>query len=577
VPPGYPGENTGTGVDRKPPHTPRRSGVRPPGARGLQRALALRTRQLRAVGEITAALATATELAPTLDVITRITSDVMGVASCSIYLLDARQDRIVLRATTGLAKAAIGVASLASGEGLTGWTIAHGRPLAARDARRDPRFHLLPETAEERLCSLLAVPLTVQGRTIGAMNVQTVAPHDFAADEVELLAVIANLAAGALEKAALHDRMQQQIRELEGLVTVSRTVTSPLYLDEVLGIVAEMAAHVMGTAAVALHLVEEPGGRLALRATHPARPAPPLAAPAGEPLVARVAKGARPLAVADLGRAAGAEERALAAAGAAAFLGVPLVVRDRVVGVLSCTAAAPHDFGPKEIDLFSMLASQTALAIENARLAFNATVVREMHHRVKNNLQTVAMLLRLQLGAAADERTRAILGDAMSRILSIAAVHETLSEQGLRQVDVRQVLERIGRSVVDMTPGTQLTLEVAGDPLSLPSRAATSLALAAAELMQNAVKHAFRGRPAGRVVVTVTAGAAEHTVTVSDDGGGAADAGAAPAGPARKGLGLEIVETLVASDLKGRFTLEHTAAGTRATIAFPATLNGESP
>jgi len=116
----------------------------------------------------------------------------------------------------------------------------------------------LPETAEERLCSLLAVPLAVQGRTIGAMNVQTVAPHDFAADEVELLAVIANLAAGALEKAALHDRMQQQIRELEGLVTVSRTVTSPLYLDEVLGIVAEMAAHVMGTAAVtALDLLDD--------------------------------------------------------------------------------------------------------------------------------------------------------------------------------------------------------------------------------------------------------------------------------------------------------------------------------
>ena len=142
------------------------------------------------------------------------------------------------------------------GEGLTGWTITHGQPVAVRDALNDPRFKLLPETREEGLSSLMAVPLSVQGRMIGAMNVQTAELHDYTDDEIELLSLIANLAAGALEKAALYDRMQQQIQELSTLAKVSQTITSPLYLDEMLGVVTEMAARVMGAKATSLRLLD---------------------------------------------------------------------------------------------------------------------------------------------------------------------------------------------------------------------------------------------------------------------------------------------------------------------------------
>src|SRR5512136_621542 len=149
-----------------------------------------KTAQLRAVGEIGAALAAAWKLEDTLDVITRITSQVMGVDSCSIYLQEDGSERLLLKATTGLAREAIGHASLSIGEGLTGWAITHGQPVAVRDALNDPRFKLLPETREEGLRSLMAVPLNVQGRVIGAMNVQTAERHDFTHDEVELLSLI---------------------------------------------------------------------------------------------------------------------------------------------------------------------------------------------------------------------------------------------------------------------------------------------------------------------------------------------------------------------------------------------------
>jgi two-component sensor histidine kinase len=337
-----------------------------------------------------------------------------------------------------------------------------------------------------------------------------------------------------------------------------------------------MAARVMGAKAVALHLLEESSGRLELSAAHNTdrahRAAQSLAL--GEGIVGEVARDAKPLTVTDVRTDPRFRNTALAAGeGLASLLSVPLMVRGRIVGVLSCYTEVPHEFSPKEVDLFSMLANQTALAIENARLVISTAIVREMHHRVKNNLQSVAMLLRMQLGAAADEPTRDILGDAMAQILSIAAVHETMSEQGLELVDLKQVLERIARNAGDLAAGRAIRIDVAGDALTLPSRTATSLALCASELVQNALKHAFGGRQRGQVTIRIEAGGEQHHVQVVDDG-----IGNPSTRPAHRGLGLELVQTLATQDLKGRFDLTFTPEGTRAEIRFPAApLRGATP
>jgi two-component sensor histidine kinase/putative methionine-R-sulfoxide reductase with GAF domain len=539
----------------------------------IRHSLEQKTAQLRAVGQISAALAAAWKLEDTLEAITRITSQVMGVDSCSIYLQEGGTDQLVLKATTGLAPQAVGRASLGIGQGLTGWAITHAQPVAVRDALNDPRFFLLPETNEEGLHSLMAVPLSVQGRIIGAMNVQTAEMHDFSSDEVELLALIANLAAGALEKAALYDRMQQQIEELSTLAEVSRTVTSPLYLDEMLGVVAEMAARVMGAQATTLRLLDETSGQLVLRAAHNAGVMDPAfaAIPVRLGIVGQVAAGGQPLTVPNVQTDDRYLNRPLAERqGWVSLLSVPLIVRQRVVGVFCCYMGANHEFTAKEVELFQTLAYQTALAIENARLVINSAVVREMHHRVKNNLQTIAMLLRLQMSSASEARAADVLAETINRILSIAAVHETLSEQGLRVVDVKSVLERVTRSIGEtmLTAGQDISITVSGDRLVLPSREATSLALATSELVQNALKHAFAGRSQGQVRVRLRAGPAESEVLVADDGVGDSRQ------PTRtQGLGLQIVEALVHDDLKGCFERSASPAGTRALIRFPNPAN----
>lgn len=334
----------------------------------ILRNLEQKTAHLRAVGQISAALASTLELEDTLDTITRITSQVMKVDSCSIYLREEGRDVdscLVLKATTGLARDAIGRASLSAGEGLTGWAVTHGQPVAVSDALNDPRFKLLPETHEECLRSLLAVPLNVQGRSIGAMNVQTIDRHNFSDDEVELLSLIANLAAGALEKAALYDRMRRQIQELSTLAEVSRAVTSPLYLDEILGVVAEMAAQVMGAKATSLRLLDDASGQLLLRATHNIssleHELPSIAV--GESIAGQVAASGQLIFVPNIQVDGRYLKHTLAKQeGWVSLLSVPLIVRDRIIGVFSCYTDAYHEFTPKEVELFQTLANQIGRA-----------------------------------------------------------------------------------------------------------------------------------------------------------------------------------------------------------------------
>ncbi len=178
--------------------------------------------QLSALREITRAISSAFSLEETLGLITRKTARVMDVDSCSIYLLDDGGQFLVLKATTGLASEAVGHARLKLGEGLTGHAVKVGKPIAASHASRDPRFKFLPETKEMMFQSLLAVPLISRTKVIGAINVQTREGREYSADEIELLSIIADVAAGELEKAVLYEEIGGLKEALETRKLVER-------------------------------------------------------------------------------------------------------------------------------------------------------------------------------------------------------------------------------------------------------------------------------------------------------------------------------------------------------------------
>ena len=508
--------------------------------------------------EIARSLSAAWDLDTTLDLIARKTTEVMGVNSCTIYLLDTDNQTLRLRASTGLARQALGRATLQIGEGMTGHAVARNRPIYAADAQHDPHFKWVDDTEEVRFRSLLAMPLVLNDRPIGALNVQTAEPRDYSEDEIELLALICDLAAGALVKAQLYDRQRRQLDDLRTLAQVSEAITSPQYLDDILTVVTGLAAGTVGAVACSIYLLESGGDDLDQTTAQPA-----FAAPAGTMQADITPRDYGVLAeVVHTGRPHYATRQDDGTA--CPVLAVPLSVQERTIGVLVCLGPPGHAFNESQETLLTTLANQTALAIENARLVTSAAVVREMHHRIKNNLQTVAMLMQLQLPEADRLETRQVLLTNIHRIRSIAAVHEILSEQGFRLVNVKRVLERIAQTTMTglARPNQEVEIAVRGDNLQLPSREATALTVVVNELVQNSLEHAFVGRASGRIDISLARTPDALMVIVRDTGIGLPDT-IAP------NLGLEIAEALVAGDLHGELQFSRPETGTEIIIRLP--------
>ncbi len=197
---------------------------------------------------------------------------------------------------------------------------------------------------------------------------------------------------------------------------------------------------------------------------------------------------------------------------------------------------------------------------EMALLTKDATI-REIHHRVKNNLQTVASMLRLQARRSTSAEVRSELEEAVRRVGAIAIVHESLAHEPGANVDFDEVIDRIIAMSRDMIIGKgNITRE--GQVGSLPAEAATPLAMALAELIGNAVEHGV-GAATERGEVRVAAARGERLVIHVDDNG--------PGGAgAPEGLGLSIVRSLVTGELRGNLVLRPgPMGGTQATIDIP--------
>jgi two-component sensor histidine kinase len=197
---------------------------------------------------------------------------------------------------------------------------------------------------------------------------------------------------------------------------------------------------------------------------------------------------------------------------------------------------------------------------DRALLTKDATI-REIHHRVKNNLQTVAALLRLQGRRATGDEAKNALAEAQVRIGAIAVVHDLLAAGGAAEVPFAEVVDRIIALVRDLAPafGTTVQIRRDGECGSLPAEMSTPLAMATAELLQNAIEHA----QATHIDVHLAQLDGQVRIEVRDDGVGIDPSSAG------NGLGLSIVESLVTGELRGTFTLEPMEHGTRACVDVP--------
>ena len=222
--------------------------------------------------------------------------------------------------------------------------------------------------------------------------------------------------------------------------------------------------------------------------------------------------------------------------------------------------------GEDRIGAIVLLQNVTELRRLDRALVTKDATIREIHHRVKNNLQTVSALLRLQSRRIDDPSAAAALDEAVRRIASIALVHETLSNSDETTVAFDEVLTSLVTHSLELSPRMgQLKIERIGKIGSLESRLATPLSLVVTELIHNALEHGL-ATSGTQLRIELQRYSNEGLVTISDDGVGLPD-GFNLATSAN--LGLQIVLTLTENELNGELKLESSDKGTQAKLRFP--------
>ena len=463
-------------------------------------------RHLRLLTETIAAVNSTLDLEEVLHLVATNVADAVEADACFVYLYDERSDELVLRATHGThVDEMTRRPRMRPGEGITGFAAAERAPvMIPSQAHLDPRFKLFPNLPEDEYESILAVPILVHGeRLAGALNVRTRKPRSYGEAEIELLTAIADQVAQSIVHAQLYSEAQRRVLELEALAKISEAVSESLYLEESLEAIVKTTMDAVQATGAALVLED--------------------------------------------GRIAWPEGRAGAYA-----VRTPLRWKRRQIGELVADRDAP--FSDDDRALLEAIAHHAAVALEHGRAVMRGVLAQEIHHRVKNNLQTVASLLRLQSRAEGVD-PREALEHSVNRILAIAAVHESLTEQRDEVVELSELIDRL-RAMLVQGLAVGRDVEARLEPVVLAGNRATALALVFSELLQNALEH---GEGVVRIELAQRDG--DVVLTIADQGPG--PNGAAP------GTGLSIVDALVRDELRGSFDLRR-EDGTRAEVVFPA-------
>jgi two-component sensor histidine kinase/putative methionine-R-sulfoxide reductase with GAF domain len=475
-------------------------------ARAYNRPVDTSERHLQLLTETIAAVNSTLDLQEVLELVASKVAAALETDACFVYLYDEGAEELVLRATHGTrVEEMTGRPRMRPGEGITGAAAADRAPVMIPSAAHlDPRFKRFPNLAEEEYESILAVPILAREKLEGALNVRTREAREFSEAEIELLLAIAAQVAQSIEHAKLYAQAQRRVEELEALARISEAVSESLYLEESLEAIVKTSLDAVSATGAALVLED---GKIAW--------------PEG-----RAGKHA---------------------------VRMPLRWKRRQIGELVADRDTP--FTDEERQLLASIAHHAAVALEHGRAVMRGVLAQEIHHRVKNNLQTVASLLRLQARGTETVDPRRALEDSVNRILAIAAVHEVLTERRDESVDLGELLERLRAMLVQSLAGDK-RVEASLEGISLAGNRATALALVFSELFQNALEH---GGETVRIELVQRNG--DVVLAIADDGAGIEGA--------PYGTGLSIVRALVRDELGGTLSLADDG-GLRAEVVFPA-------
>jgi two-component sensor histidine kinase len=489
--------------------------------------------------------------------------------SCDILLREPG-DGLVLKAST-LHPELNNRIRMGKGIGLSGYALVQNEAVyALSDAESDPRYARYPGVEDIGCQAIVVLPLPpANGNALGVLVLRRLTVWEMSDEDKDALHGYATITADCIKGYTNSYQAGTQTNRLGALSEVSKTIATSPYVEEILQLLVNVTAQQFNYRVCTVRLLDEARGELVLRATQaPAKAYQrKRAIKLGESIAGRAIDERRPVIVSDVQVEADYIGHDLAVEqGLRSMICVPLTLQDTPVGVLSCYTSEVREFSPDEIKALETLAKQAAVSIVHSKMQVRNTLMQEMHHRVKNNLQQVASLLRLQMRHSSYSTLEEALNDCLSRILAIAAVHDLLSREDLDHVGIRSIAEDLvhhhqGSLVLH---DRHIGFLVRGSNPKLPISQATQMALVLNELIQNAIEHGFAVIPDGEIHITVEDNEDEISVWVSNSGDPLPE-GFDPTVVSH--LGLKIVDNL-ARALGGRFKMSNVLGWTVAEVKF---------
>ena len=310
-------------------------------------------------------------------------------SSGSIVLINPNTGFLEIEASQGLPPNANELRLLV-GEGITGWVAKTGQPARVGDIRLDSRYIMLRENVK----SEMAVPLFVEEELRGVVNVDSERLNAFSETDQELLEELAAQATRVIHNTWLYEQIRSKARLFETLASVSRTINSPINLEDALKVITREACLLMQARMCSLLLLDDSGEWLDLKASYGAGAGylnkPRLSA--SESLVGSVVRRKRPIQLDNVQASNRYQNVEMARQeGLVSVLSVPLIYSSRAIGALSVYTGVVHAFSNEEIRILSSLAELSAIAIEKARL-YERVVDLEEHLRQNEKLSAIGLL-----------------------------------------------------------------------------------------------------------------------------------------------------------------------------------------
>jgi len=328
------------------------------------------------------------DLAEQLSTIASIVKEVVPYDVFAILLYSERTHALTIRHAIGHREEVVRSLSIPLGEGIVGTAAARREPVLVEDVTQDPRYL----NALDAVRSELAVPMTARGKLVGVLDVQSTHVKAYGEQDKSMLSLIDSRVASSIENARLYRRVDRQNRTLKTLAHLSREFSSILDLDELLTKIASAIRSLIPYDAFSVFLVDHERSILRNRFTVRYDQRVKIDnIPLGKGITGAAAESREPVRVLDTG----ADPRYIAShPGIRSELAVPLIVQDRVVGVLDVESERIGFFTEDHQRTLSLLAQQIASSVENARLYEE---VAQSEQRMDQDLKAARKLQRLML------------------------------------------------------------------------------------------------------------------------------------------------------------------------------------